>query len=109
MPADEKQPTPEERTPQDDSQPPGLYKIHFGASSTTFDNHPADKNELFKKTDFHIVFRVDVADARVKAKVVSSDDLRTGEPTLADLRALGNLYEHFHTTLFAYSNTFSVT
>jgi len=99
MAADEKQSTPEDKKITTDApQSPGLYNIHFGASSTTFDNHPADKNDLFKKTDFHIIFKVDVADARVKAKVVSSDDLRTGEPTLADLRTLGNLYEHFHTT-----------
>lgn len=100
MPEDEQIPAPEEekKTPQ----PPGLSNIHFGALSTTFDNHPLDKKDLFKNTDFQIVFKVDAADARVKANVVSSDDLRKGEPTLADLRTLGNLYEHLHTTLSAY-------
>ncbi|KAF7984830.1 hypothetical protein HWV62_10767 [Athelia sp. TMB] len=88
-------------------EPPSLYNIHLRASSTTFDNHAVDKKELFKTTDFHISFKVDAADARVKAKIVSSNDLRTGEPTLAELRTLGNLYEHFHTALFTYPNMLS--
>ncbi|KAF8635084.1 hypothetical protein AX17_004033, partial [Amanita inopinata Kibby_2008] len=60
---------------------------------------------LLENNDFHIVFKVDMADARVKATTVSSEDCRKLETssgksletvTLADLRILGNVSPRYH-------------